>query len=76
MLDTGRLGDKVCLDSWRIKLTVGRAGLALAIVAVVVAGEQRGVDIDGIGGGLAQAVSGESHFEYGLADDLCSGTWI
>jgi hypothetical protein len=35
---------------------------------MVVAGQQRGIDINGIGGGLAQAVSGESHFEGGLAD--------
>jgi hypothetical protein len=33
---------------------------------VVVAGQQRGINIDGIGGSLAQAVSGERHCECGL----------
>lgn len=47
---------------------VCRAGLTLAIVAMVVAGQQRGIDINSVGSGLAQAVSGESHCEGGLAD--------
>ncbi len=41
--------------------TVSRAGLALAVVAVVVAREQRGVDVDRVRDGLAEAVSGETH---------------
>jgi hypothetical protein len=43
------------------RLTVCRAGLALAVVAVVVAREQRGVDVDRISDGFAQAVSLEDH---------------
>lgn len=38
--------------------TVGRAGLALAVVAVVVAREEGRVDGDGVGDGAAEAVAG------------------
>lgn len=48
------------------KLTVGRAGLALAVVTVVVPSDEGRVDVDRIGDGLAEAVSGERHGEYVL----------
>lgn len=41
--------------------TVGRATLTLAIVAVVVAGEEGSFNVDGIGDGFAETVSGERH---------------
>lgn len=41
--------------------TVGAAALALAIVAVVVAGQKGGLDVSGVGDGLAETVSGERH---------------
>ena len=41
--------------------TVRGAGLALAVVAVVISGEVRGIDVDRVGDGLAEAVSGERH---------------
>jgi hypothetical protein len=37
--------------------------LALAVVAVVVAGDEGLVDVNGVGDGLAEAVSGERHGE-------------
>ena len=40
---------------------VGAAGLALAVVAVVVAREEGLVDVGRVGDGLAEAVSGERH---------------
>jgi hypothetical protein len=42
-------------------LTVGRARLALAVVAVVVAGEEGSVDVSRVGDGLAETVSSERH---------------
>lgn len=42
--------------------TVCGAGLALAVVAMVVAGDDRAVDVDRVGDGLAEAVSSENHF--------------
>lgn len=45
----------------RIWLTVGRAGLALAVVAVVIARNQWGVDVNAVCDGLAEAVTGEDH---------------
>lgn len=41
--------------------TVGRAALALAVVTVVVGDNGGLVDVDGVGDGLAQAVSAENH---------------
>lgn len=41
--------------------TVGRARLALAIIAVVVAGEEGRVDVNLVGDGLAETVAGERH---------------
>jgi hypothetical protein len=43
---------------------------------VVVTGQQRSIDINSVGGGLAQAVSGESHFERRLADITWSSKLI
>lgn len=48
----------------RGRRTVGRAALALAVVAVVVAGEEGSVDVSRVGDGLAEAVSGERHGGY------------
>lgn len=45
--------------------TVGRARLALAVVAVVVAGNDWRVDVNGVRDRFAQAVSGENHFGEG-----------
>jgi hypothetical protein len=42
---------------------VGASALTLAIVAVVVAGDDGLVDVDRVGDGLAEAVSGECHFQ-------------
>jgi hypothetical protein len=42
--------------------TVCRTRLALAVVAVVVARDDRGVDVGRVGHGLAEAVAGERHF--------------
>ena len=53
--------------------TVGRAGLALAVVAVVVAGEERGVHVNRVGDGVAEAVSGESH--VGCCLSVMVGYW-
>lgn len=56
-------------------LTVGRAGLALAVIAVVVAGEKRSVDVDRVSDGLAETVTRETHFgifdEEGLSSLRC-----
>lgn len=41
--------------------TVGRATLALAVIAVVIAGQKRGINVDGVGNRLAEAVSRERH---------------
>lgn len=41
--------------------TVSRATLSLAVVAMVVAGNQRRIDIDAVGDGLAEAMSRENH---------------
>lgn len=43
------------------EVTVGAAALTLAVVAVVVAGDERGFDVGGVGDGVAEAVSGERH---------------
>lgn len=45
------------------QLTVCRARLALAVIAVVIAGDEGRIDVGGVGDGLAKAVSGENHFE-------------
>lgn len=42
---------------------VGRARLTLAIITVVIASEERGVNVDLVGDGFAKAVSGERHVE-------------
>lgn len=42
-------------------LTVGRAGLALAVVTVVVGRDQRSVDVNAVRDSLAEAVSCENH---------------
>ena len=44
-----------------MQLTVGRATLALAVIAVVIGSDQRGVNVHGIRDGFAEAVSGERH---------------
>lgn len=44
-----------------IERTVGRARLALAVVAVVVTGNDWRVDVNGVRDRFAQAVSGENH---------------
>lgn len=44
--------------------TVGRTTLALAVITVVVTGENR-FGVDRVGNGLAKAVSSESHIGYG-----------
>lgn len=48
----------------RSKHTVGRTGLALAVVAVVVTNEERGLHVDRVGDGLAETVSGKRHDEW------------
>ena len=48
--------------------------MALAVVAVVIAGQERGVDVDRVGDGFAEAVALESH-DCGL-EDLCTGRGI
>lgn len=58
--DEGRMG----------KHTVGRAGLALASIAVIVAREDRGVHVDRVGDGLAETVAGERHFESRLESEV------
>jgi hypothetical protein len=45
------------------KRTVGRAGLALAIIAVVVARDERGIDVGLVGDCLAETVASERHCE-------------
>ena len=42
-------------------LTVGRATLALAVIAMIIASDQRGVNVHGVRDGFAEAVSGERH---------------
>ncbi len=70
-----------------MKRTVSRARLALAVIAMVVAGEERGVNVDRVGDGLAEAVSGEAHVgkslgvglrdaRVGIGDGLGSGIEI
>lgn len=44
-----------------MRLTVGRARLALAVVAVVIGRDERGVDVDRVRDGLAEAVAFENH---------------
>lgn len=44
-----------------VDLTVGRAGLALAVVTVVVGRDQRSVDVNAVRDSLAEAVSCENH---------------
>jgi len=61
---------------------VGRATLALAVVTVVVTSEERGVDVNRVGDGLAETVSGERHVgvfllnwrKCGRDEDSC-GFW-
>lgn len=49
-----------------IERTVSRARLALAVVAVVVAGNDWRVDVNGVRDRFAEAVSGENHLgEFG-----------
>lgn len=43
------------------RLTVGRATLALAVIAVVIGSDQRSVNVHGVRDGFAEAVSGERH---------------
>jgi hypothetical protein len=43
------------------KHTIGGATLTLAVVAVVIAGQERGIDVDGVGDRLAKTVSRERH---------------
>lgn len=63
------------LRGWRDwELTVRRAGLTLAVVAVVVARQERGVDVDRIGDGFAEAVTRENHF--GVDVDLICRVWM
>ena len=63
MRGRGKFGGSSARSKQRQKQrTVGRARLALAVVAVVVAGEERGVNVDRVGDGLAETVSGEGHF--------------
>jgi hypothetical protein len=44
-----------------LALTVGAATLALAVVTVVVSGDEGRLDVSRVGDGLAQAVSSERH---------------
>lgn len=46
-----------------MKLTVRRARLPLAVVAVIIARDQRLVDVDRVGDGLAETVTLENHVE-------------
>ena len=48
-------------DGCSERRTVGAAALALAVVAVIVASDQRSLDVSRVGDGLAEAVSGERH---------------
>ena len=43
--------------------TVGRATLTLAVIAVVIGRGKRLVDVDRVGDGLAETVSGDGHFD-------------
>ena len=43
--------------------TVGRATLALAVIAVVIGRSSRLVDVGLVGEGLAETVSGNGHFD-------------
>lgn len=45
-------------------LTVGRATLALAVIAVIVGSDQRCVNVHGVRDSFAKAVSGERHGEF------------
>lgn len=67
-----RIQSKVCLSPCppqtckkskgkRVWLTVGRTGLALAVIAVVVARDQWGIDVNAVRDSLAETVSGENH---------------
>ena len=47
----------------QVKRTVGGAALALAVVTVVVANEERSFHVNRVGDGLAKTVSGERHVE-------------
>ena len=50
------------VQSLEFELTVGRAGLTLAVIAVIVAGEEGLLGVlDGISDSLAKAVTGERH---------------
>lgn len=57
---------ELLVDS-QAKLTVGRAALALAVVAMIVSGHQGRIHVCLIRDGLAKTVAGENHF--GQADD-------
>lgn len=50
-----------------MRLTVGRATLALAVIAMIISSDQRRVDIHGVRDGFAEAVSGDRHDEGILA---------
>lgn len=43
------------------QLTVGRASLTLAVIAVIIGSNQRCVNVHGVRDGFAEAVSGERH---------------
>jgi hypothetical protein len=51
-------------ERWGGKLTVSRAGLALAVIAVVIAREERRVHIHRVLDQAAEAVTRENHFGY------------
>lgn len=46
------------------QLTVGRATLALAVIAVIIGSDQRCVNVHGVRDSFAKAVSGERHCGY------------
>ena len=48
----------------RIRRTVGGTTLALAVIAVVVGGDERRVHVDRVGDRLAETVAGERHDDW------------
>lgn len=54
---------KICIGTvFVVWLTVCRAGLPLAVIAVVVCGDEWLVNVDRVGDGFAEAVTLENHF--------------
>jgi hypothetical protein len=47
-------------------LTISGATLSLAVIAMIVAGEEGLVNVNGVGYSFAQAMAGENHLDFAV----------